>query len=395
MNAEFLSTVETIRQFFKITPEQGLTKDTRMLLESMEDVTIPDGQDIVTYGADSSDGMYIILEGTAVVLSGDGAVINMLGVGDFIGELALINDDTRSATVRAKGAVRCANISKALFEELAQRNRHIYGLFMNMLYYKTTRLITEQVRIKTDLEIATRIQTGFLEDDFSLFNTTPYFSVGAKMQPAREVGGDFYDLFWVDETHLCFLIADVSGKGVSAALYTMLAKTHLKNYAALGLPLAEVVSRANDQLCYKNTGNMFVTAFVCVIDTQSGEVTFVNAGHNAPFVLHRDGQFEMHKCRANLVLGCMEGIPYREQTLTLLPGEAIYLYTDGVTEAANPQEELLGNDRCCDALNRHIDLCDRPQEFIDAMYREVEAFAGGAEQSDDITMVLLSRYGHE
>lgn len=391
MNAEYLRTLPTIREFFKIKETGELQEGTRLLLEAMTEITIPSGQDIVTFGKPSDDGMYIILEGTTDVLDKEGKLINTLGAGDFIGELGLINDDTRGATVRASGQVRCANISKALFDEIAMKNRKIYGSFMNMLYTKTTKLVTEQERIKSELEIATRIQAGCLEDDFTKVNQLPNVNLTARMRPAKEVGGDFYDVFMIDDTHLCFLIADVSGKGVPAALFMSMAKIHIKNYAALGLPLAEVVSRANDNLCYKNEEGMFVTAFICVLDIETGDVKFVNAGHNLPFLSQGDGEFCMLQAKANLVLGLMDGIPYREQHLQLNPGDCIYLYTDGVTEALNPKQELLGDDYLKNMLNRHREDSANVEEFVQAMYREVDDFADGETQADDITMVYLSR----
>lgn len=391
MNAEYLRTLPTIREFFKIKETGELQEGTRLLLEAMTEITIPSGQDVVTFGKPSDDGMYIILEGTTDVLDKEGKLINTLGAGDFIGELGLINDDTRGATVRASGEVRCANISKALFDEIAMKNRKIYGSFMNMLYTKTTKLVTEQERIKSELEIATRIQAGCLEDDFTKVNQLPNVNLTARMRPAKEVGGDFYDVFMIDDSHLCFLIADVSGKGVPAALFMSMAKIHIKNYAALGLPLAEVVSRANDNLCYKNEEGMFVTAFICVLDVETGDVNFVNAGHNLPFLSQGDGEFCMLQAKANLVLGLMDGIPYREQHLQLNPGDCIYLYTDGVTEALNPEQKLLGDDYLKDMLNRHRKDSANVEEFVQAMYREVDDFADGETQADDITMVYLSR----
>lgn len=391
MNAEVLSKIETIREFFKIKEGQELAEGTRLLLEAMEEVEIAPGEDIVTFGADCEDGMYIILEGTTSVLSGKGEIINTLSEGDFIGELGLINDDKRGATVRALDTVRCAHISKALFEEIAGANRKIYGTFMNMLYTKTTKLVTEQAKIKADLAIAARIQEGCLEHDFTEFNNLSHLSVTAKMRPAKEVGGDFYDVFWIDETHMCFLIADVSGKGVPAALFMTMAKTHLKNYATVGLPLSEVVMRANTQLCYKNEEKMFVTAFVCVYDTTTGEVTYVNAGHNPPFLLRGDGSFEMMKTKVNLVLGLMDGLPYTAETITLSEEDAIFLYTDGVTEALNPAKELLGDNRCKEMLDRHLNQAANADALLNAMFEEVDAFADGEMQADDITMVYVTR----
>lgn len=391
MDAEALKQVSTIREFFKIDEEKELSEGTRLLLEAMTELVIPKGRDIVTCGAGSEDGMYIILSGKADVFSSDGTRINRLGAGDFVGELGLINDDNRAATVRASSDVRCANISKRLFEDIASRNRKIYGSFMNMLYTKTTKLVTEQERIKSELSIATKIQADCLENDFTAFNRLTAVNLTAHMKPAKEVGGDFYDVFMIDQDHLCFLIADVSGKGVPAALFMTMAKTHIKNFATVGLPLAEVAVRANNQLCYKNESGMFVTAFICVLDVRSGEVQFVNAGHNCPFVQKQDGVFEMFRAKANLVFGLMEDVPYREQTLTLNPGDSIYLYTDGVTEALNPEQELFGDDRLYEILNRHRAQAGEPETFVQAIYREVQAFADGEPQADDITMLYMTR----
>ncbi|MBP3621644.1 MAG: SpoIIE family protein phosphatase [Lachnospiraceae bacterium] len=391
MNADVLRKIETIQEFFKIDPDGELKEGTRILLEAMVEVAIKKGEDVVTLGADCDDGMYIILEGTTDVLDCKGTVINTLSVGDFIGELGLINDDKRGATVRATTDVICANISKALFEEIASKNRKIYGTFMNMLYTKTTKLVTEQARIKSELSVATRIQAECLEDDFTPFNALEQVKLHAAMRPAKEVGGDFYDMFMIDDTHMCFLIADVSGKGVPAAIFMSMAKTHIKNYATLGLPLAEVAERSNNQLCYKNETGMFVTAFICVLDLETNDVTFINAGHNKPFILDEEGNFKMIDAKANLVFGMMEGVPYREQHFTLAKGDCIYMYTDGVTEALNPSQEFFGDDRLKEVLNKHMDEAADAEAFVEAMYEEVDLFADGEMQADDITMVYLSR----
>lgn len=391
MDSEMLRKVPAIQEFFKINPEKELAEGTRIFLEAMTEVYISEGEDIVTYGAECDDGMYIILQGNADVYSDTGDLINNLGEGDFIGELGLINDDKRGATVRAASDVMCANISKKLFEDIAVANRKIYGTFINMLYTKTTKLVTEQERIKSELAIATQIQEGCLENDFTEFNKLLNVRLTARMRPAKEVGGDFYDMFMIDESHMCFLIADVSGKGVPAAIFMSMAKTHIKNYATLGLTLSEVAMRTNNQLCYKNEAGMFVTAFICVLDLDTDEVTFVNAGHNKPFISRGDGKFHMIEARANLVLGMMEDIPYKEQKLTLAKGDRFYLYTDGVTEAMNRNDELLGDTYLMGMLNRHNDIADDVDAFVETMYKEVDLFADGAMQADDITMVYISR----
>lgn len=391
MDIEILREIPAIQEFFNIEEDKELPEGTKLFLDAMSEVTIPKGQDIVTYGNECDDGMYIILEGTTDVLSNHGTLINTLGKGDFIGEMGLINDDKRGATVRATSEVVCANISKTLFEEMAASNKKLYGTFINMLYNKTTKLVTERERIKSELEVATRIQDSCLEHDFTEFNKIENVEIIAKMRPAKEVGGDFYDVFMIDDKHLCYLIADVSGKGVPAAIFMSMAKTYIKTYATLGLPLAEVASKANNQLCYKNDQGMFVTAFICVLDLETNEVRFVNAGHNRPFVKRSGEKFEMIPAKVNLVFGMMEDIPYKEQSFVLEPGDSIYMYTDGVTEAVNPKDELLGDSYAEEILNKNMDSSSEVERFVDTIFAEVDAFADGAMQADDITMVYLSR----
>ena len=391
MNVELLRTIPTVQDFFRVKAEGDIPESTQILLEAMQEVVFEVGEDIVTYGAEPEDGMYIITEGHTDVLNGQGECVNKLGKGDFIGELGLINDDKRGATVRATDRVVCANISKELFFEVANRNKKIYGMFMNMLYRKTEKLVAEQERIKSELAIATKIQVGCLENDFSPFNELKDVYITADMRPAKEVGGDFYDVFMVDDTHLCFAIADVSGKGVPAALFMSMAKIHIKNYASLGLPLDEVAFRVNNQLCYKNEEGMFVTAFICVLNLETNEMKFINAGHNPPFLMKNGEAFVMMKPKANLVFGMMEDIPYQEQSLTLEKGDVIFLYTDGVTEALNAGNELFGEERLEKALNAHSTNIDASNAFMKHIYDEVDAFANGVSQADDITMVCLSR----
>ncbi len=391
MNVERLRTIPTVREFFRVSEEGEIPESTRLLLEAMQEVVFEEGEDIVTIGAECEDGMYIITEGHTDVLNAKGECLNKLGKGDFIGELGLINDDRRGATVRATDRVICANISKALFFEIANQNKKIYGMFMNMLYRKTEKLVAEQERIKSELAIATKIQVGCLENDFSLFNQKKDVYVTADMCPAKEVGGDFYDVFMIDDDHLCFVIADVSGKGVPAALFMSMAKIHIKNYASLGLSLDEVAFRVNNQLCYKNEEGMFVTAFVCVLDLVTNEMKFINAGHNPPFLMKAGGAFSMMKPKANLVFGMMEDVPYQQQCISLEKGDVIYLYTDGVTEALNAQDELFGEQRLEEVLNRYKDQIDRSEMFVRHLYDEVDAFANGVSQADDITMLCLAR----
>lgn len=380
-----------IRDFYQIEEDGSMPEGSRILLDATDLVTFEPGEDIVTYGASADDGMYIILEGKTEVLAANGVLISEQESGDVVGELALIKDGTRKATVRAATKVTCAHLSKPVFEGLAESNRKVYGAFLELLYTKTTKIVVERERMKSELEIAAKIQSGYLPKSFGKFNKMPDVHITARMKPAKEVGGDFYDVFQIDENRLCFLIADVSGKGVPASLFMTVAKTHIKNYMSLDMPLAEMADRVNNQLNEDNEEELFVTVFICVLDVKNHTLSFVNGGHNKPCISRAGGPFEMMDCKVDFVFGMMEDMPYREQKTTLMPGDRFYLYTDGVTEAFNDKEEMFGDERLVETLNRYSDIAGEPEMLLDKMYETIHIFANGADQSDDITMVYLVR----
>ena len=380
-----------IRDFYQIEEDGSMPEGSRILLDATDLVTFEPGEDIVTYGASADDGMYIILEGKTEVLAANGVLISEQESGDVVGELALIKDGTRKATVRAATKVTCAHLSKPVFEGLAESNRKVYGAFLELLYTKTTKIVVERERMKSELEIAAKIQSGYLPKSFGKFNKMPDVHITARMKPAKEVGGDFYDVFQIDENRLCFLIADVSGKGVPASLFMTVAKTHIKNYMSLDMPLAEMADRVNNQLNEDNEEELFVTVFICVLDVKNHTLSFVNGGHNKPCISRAGGPFEMMDCKVDFVFGMMEDMPYREQKTTLMPGDRFYLYTDGVTEAFNDKEEMFGDGRLVETLNRYSDIAGEPEMLLDKMYETIHIFANGADQSDDITMVYLVR----
>ena len=383
--------LKIIKDFYQIGEDGSMPEGSRVLLDATDLVTFEPGEDIVTYGASADDGMYIILEGRTKVLGPKGALISEQESGDVVGELALIKDGTRKATVRAATKVSCAHLSKAVFEGLAESNKKVYGAFLELLYTKTTKIVVERERMKSELEIAAKIQSGYLPKSFGKFNKMPDVHITARMKPAKEVGGDVYDVFRIDEDRLCFLIADVSGKGVPASLFMTVAKTHIKNYMSLDMPLAEMAERVNNQLNEDNDEELFVTVFICVLDVKKHTLSFVNGGHNKPCISRAGGPFEMMGCKVDFVFGMMEDMPYREQTIELKPGDKFYLYTDGVTEAFNDKEEMFGDERLIETLNRYADIAGEPEKLLDVMYEELHTFANGAEQSDDITMVYLVR----
>lgn len=388
MDIRKLMELEAVRELF---PDSGpgLKEDSRLLLEAMEEVDFQPGEDIVTCGMPGDDGLYILLEGTAHVLNRQGEQINTpMGRGSIVGEMALLRDEPRGATVRAVTDVVCARLTKEQFEQAAGLNKKLYGALLDLAYRKTTGLVREQARLRSELEIAARIQTGLLCRDFSHTEQQMGIRLGALMEPAREVGGDFYDIFQISEHKCGIVIADVSGKGVPAALFMAMAKTHIKNYGMLDIPLGELAFRVNNQLCQDNPEDMFVTAFIGVVDSDTETLTYVNAGHNRPYIAYRNEGFVQLPCRSDLVFGLWENRKYTEEYLELKDIESIFLYTDGVTEAENPAEELFGDDRLAAALNQAGDR-RKPEAVAESVLKELKAYGEGGEQSDDITMLCL------
>lgn len=252
-------------------------------------------------------------------------------------------------------------------------------------------ITAEKERIGAELNVATQIQADMLPRIFPAFPDRPEFDVYASMDPAKEVGGDFYDFFLVDSDHLAVVVADVSGKGVPAALFMVIAKTLIKNHAQNGERPGDVFTSTNMQLCEGNDAGLFVTAWMGVLELSTGAFVYVNAGHNPPLLKRADGDFEWLKSRPGFVLAGMEGVRYRENRLTLSPKDRLFLYTDGVTEATNGALELFGEERLQEVLNRRWDL---PVKTLLMQIKGcLDEFVGEAEQFDDITMLGLEYLG--
>lgn len=244
-------------------------------------------------------------------------------------------------------------------------------------------------RIETELNVATQIQADMLPRIFPAFPERPEFDIYASMTPAKEVGGDFYDFFLLDDDHLAVVVADVSGKGVPAALFMVITKTLLKNAAQMGLPPHAVLEKVNSQLCENNEAEMFVTVWLGIYQFSTGRLTAANAGHEYPALRCANGDFALLKDRHGFVLAGMEGSRYHEYELVLEPGGALFIYTDGVTEATNGKNELYGTTRMLAALNAAKDLA--PAELLHAMRQDIDRFVGDAPQFDDITMLAIRR----
>lgn len=243
-------------------------------------------------------------------------------------------------------------------------------------------------RIDKELEFAKNIQESALPNVFPVRDD---YEIYASMFTAKEVGGDFYDFYMTDDNTLNFLVADVSGKGIPAAMFMMRAKSVLKSCTERGLDVNDAFTSGNDTLCTGNDAGMFVTAWQGTLKLDDGTVYFANAGHNLPALKRKGGKFEYVKQKVNFVLAGMEGIPYTLNEIKMEPGDVIYLYTDGVTEATNAQNELFGDDRLLEALNS--DDYDNPKQICDVVKSHVDSFVNEADQFDDITMVCLKYKG--
>ncbi len=252
--------------------------------------------------------------------------------------------------------------------------------------------VRQQIRTQAakELEMAKEIQFAALPNVFPPFPDEKRFDIWASMETAKEVGGDFYDFYFTGQDRVMFLVADVSGKGVPAAMFMMRAKTLLKSVAQTGKPLAQVFDEANDAICEGNSSNTFVTVWAGEINTRTGHVTYVNAGHNPPILRRGGGKAEYLKSRPSLVLGAMPGVHYRTGELQLEPGDSIYLYTDGVTEQPNASRELYGEDRLLKAIAGSSDQRDAA---FDAVLSDVRRHADGTEQADDCTQLLIRYFG--
>lgn len=247
-------------------------------------------------------------------------------------------------------------------------------------------------RVQNELEMARKIQLGLLakndDDDGVKDNRHKLYPF---ILPAKEVGGDFYDFVKVDENRLAFLIADVSGKGIPAALLMMSSRSMLKSVVLAGSSVEDTFNVVNDRLAFRNYLNMFVTVWMGILDLRTGEVEFACAGHNPPVICHDDGTVEFAKSKPGLVLAAMEGTRYKRQTLKLEPGDTIFLYTDGVTEATNANEELFGDDRLLQTLREACGM--EPAEICPFVKSKIDEFVGDAPQFDDITMLALKFVG--
>ena len=269
------------------------------------------------------------------------------------------------------------------FEDLSKKTKKYIG--------QITEITAEKERISTELSLATKIQAAMMPHIFPAFPGRPEFDIYATMDPAKEVGGDFYDFFLVDDDHLCMVMADVSGKGIPAALFMMASKIILQSCAMLGQTPAEILTKTNEAICSNNQEEMFVTVWLGILEISTGKLTAANAGHEYPVIKKPDGGFELLKDKHGLVIGAMDGVRYKQYEMQLESGAKLFVYTDGVPEATDGDKKLFGMDRTLAALNEVRDAA--PDVILKHVRSAVDDFVKDAEQFDDLTMLCMEYTG--
>jgi len=324
----------------------------------------------------------------AVLVVGVSMVVYILfirkAVTQPIGRLAKFTEN-----VTAAGQFNTQGIELKTGDEIEDLGNSFNYMLVELDHYihDLTAITAEKERIGAELDVATHIQSSMLPCIFPAFPERSEFDIYATMNPAKEVGGDFYDFFMVDERHLAIVVADVSGKGVPAALFMVIGKTLIKDHTQPGTDLGSVFSEVNDLLCQSNSEGLFITAFEGVMDLVTGEFTFVNAGHEIPFIAKAGSPFAPYKIRAGFVLAGMEEMNYRCGSIELAPGDKIFQYTDGVTEATDKDDQLYGMERLEAVLSENTDK--RPDELLPLVKADIDSFVGEAPQFDDITMLCM------
>ncbi len=265
---------------------------------------------------------------------------------------------------------------------------HRISLQIQLASYQN-RLETEKERMTAELDVATKIQASMLPQHFEIFEKKGLFSVYANMEPAREVGGDFYDCFQVDDDHMAVVIADVSGKGVPAALFMVIAKTLIKTKAKGILSPGRVLEEVNREIYDSNEEDMFVTLFLGILELSTGKFVCANAGHNPPIHLHKDGRAEYFSIKQNFILGVMPGMTFEENVVQLEVNDKIFLYTDGITEAIDEKNEFYGEERLLAQLQNPQVAGMSVKTLLDYVKEQLNFFTGNTEQEDDITMLAF------
>ena len=279
------------------------------------------------------------------------------------------------------------------YDVIRELAHSIEGMETDIVKYVETMTAeaAEKERAAAELQIAAEIQEGSLPSDFPAFPDRREFDIYASMDPAKEVGGDFYNFFLLDDDHLALLIADVSGKGFPGALFMMVSNIVLNDRAQMGGSPSEILAFVNENICRHNPAGMFVTVWLGILEISTGRLTYANAGHEDFALCRKGGRFEVEKERHGFVIGGMEGICWKDRELTLGPGDRLFLYTDGLPEATDAEERMYTIPRMLDALNEHREKS--PQGILEGVTESVAAFVREAPQFDDLTMLCLEYRG--
>ena len=380
--------LETVGWAVLSVVEKEITqRPTEALLASYEEIN-DSAQASFREGAGNSSRMLIILTATILALAITGALVLASRVVKPLEQMtrridALSGNDQVFEMEDVYRTNDEIEILADSFSKLSVRTRDYIT--------QITRITAEKERIGTELALATRIQADMLPNIFPAFPERSEFDIYAMMDPAKEVGGDFYDFFLIDDDHLCMVIADVSGKGVPAALFMMASKIILANNAMMGKSPAQILTDTNISICSNNREEMFVTSWLGILEISSGKLTAVNAGHEYPVLYRKGGRFELIQDKHGLVVGAFDYAVYREYELQLNPGDRLFVYTDGVPEATNGKDEFFGTERMLAALN--VDAAAAPDVILRQVRRAVDEFVEDAEQFDDLTMLCFEYKG--
>ncbi|MFA5117187.1 MAG: SpoIIE family protein phosphatase [Candidatus Omnitrophota bacterium] len=349
--------------------------------------------DVLFKAGDTADKMYYVKKGAIKLLE----INKIVGEGQVIGEMGIFSPfKTRTASAVCHEDLEAYTMGR---DEVIKFFAKDPNVAIDLIQLSIKRFIenlkkeTEaRERIASELRIAHDIQNSMLPQVFPPFPDRKEFDIFATMYPAKEVGGDFYDFFFVNDDKLCVIIGDVSGKGVPAALFMAICKTLFKTVALQGASAGEIVARVNNTLSADNPMCMFVTVFCLLLDTRTGEVEFCSGGHNPPLVCSIErGCTEYISAPTGMVVGAMENSQCQASKLTLKPGEFIFLYTDGVSEAMNSKRQLFSEVRLNDCLNNHKNKA--VTDMISSLRADIVSYVQDAPQSDDITMVALRYKG--
>ena len=292
----------------------------------------------------------------------------------------------RNRQFRMENAYRTGDEIEVLAESFAKQSART-----NLYIDQIKRVTAEKERIEAELDMASRIQCSQLPSLFPPFPDRKEFSLYASMTPAKEVGGDFYDFFMIDDDHIGLVMADVSGKGVPAALLMMVSRVLIKSGLQNGKSPAETLESVNNQLCEGNEADFFVTVWCAVLEISTGKGVAANAGHEHPVLRRAGGLYELQVYRHSMPVGAIKEIPFKQHAFQLNPGDSLFVYTDGVAEATNEQKQLYGTGRMLAALNKDPDA--QPEQVLGNVAQDINSFVDGAEQFDDITMLSFRYLG--